>query len=306
MAVLLPNALVATAQVGSPNPEHRRLLGTSPALMAPDPIAHFYTFGLGLGLGTLGAISWKFSQTWTGDFVTSQEGWFASDTYAGGADKIGHFYTDFVLVRALHEIYSRHHYQPQDALWYSVVAATIIRSAMEVADGFTSFKFSPQDLIANLAGTATSALLLSHPQWDEVFAFSWTYLPSREKLEGKVAWSSIDNDYNGSIYHLDIRLKGLRPWIGTLAKTNFDPYSIGLSYHTRGYDRPRDHKQRFIGVHMGLNIEELLRTHTGNDSLAYSSRPVLRYFKLPFTFGGLTYDLDHNRFGLRYGLNYFY
>lgn len=272
----------------------------------PDNIADFYVFGVGLGLGVGGAISWKYKETYTGKFTTLQEGWFGSDTYAGGADKLGHFYTDYLLVRVIYDIYSKHGYDGDAAIMRSVIASTTIRSIMEVADGYTSFKFSPEDLVANLAGSLTSGLLLQHPTIDEAFGMSWTYLPSQEKLDGKVDWFSIDNDYNGSIYHLDARLKGVRRLFNLGNNNCLDPYTLSLSYATRGYDRARDYKQRILGLTLGLNAAEFVERSINSDSIWRPSAAVLKYFKLPFSFGGLTYDLDHHRLGFRFGLNYFY
>ena len=283
----------------------RSYAAEEPAI-GPDPMADVYVFGLGLGLGVGGAVSWKYQENYTGKFTVLHEGWFGPDTYAGGADKIGHFYTDFVLVRAVNQIYLKHGYGEDAAIWRSFLASTAIRTLMEVADGYTTFKYSPEDLIANIAGGLSSAVLLKYPALDDALGFSWTYLPSREKLEGKVDWPSIDNDYNGSIYHFDMRLKGLRSLLGISGIEAFDLYNVSLSYMTRGYDRERALKQRILGLTIGLNLPELLTPDAGTDSELGLAAGVLKYFKVPFSFGGLTYDLDHQRYGFRFGLNYFY
>ncbi len=275
------------------------------AALAPDPMAHFYVFGVGLGLGVGGAISWKYRQTWTGEFTTLNEGWFGKDTYAGGADKCGHFYTDFVLVRALHEIYGSYGYSESDSLVNAVIGSMAIRTAMEVADGYTTFKFSPQDLAANTMGTLTSAYLLAHPTLDRLLSVSWTYLPSQEKLDGKVDWAQVDNDYNGSMYHLNVHLKEAARLVGTESSA-VDLYTVGLSYETRGYDRERDYKQRIVGLNLGLSLEELTLRHMDPGKGTNALKSLVHYYKVPFTFGGITYDLDHQKYGIRFGLNYFY
>jgi hypothetical protein len=276
------------------------------SVLQPDWMAHFYVFGLGLGLGVGGAVSWKYVQTWTGEFVTTNEGWFSKDTYAGGADKLGHFYTDFILMRGLHEIYVRHGYGEGAAILNALLGTATIRTVMEVADGYTTFKFSPQDLASNLLGAISSAVLLAHPKIDEIISVSWTYLPSREKLDGKVDWVSVDNDYNGSVYHLDIRLKGLFAALADAPTRVFDPYSVDLSYYTRGYDRQRETKHRMLGLNLSINLEEVIASHADPAGTTYQMKAFFRYFKVPFTFGGLVYDVDHKKLGFRYGLNFFY
>lgn len=277
----------------------------SPTSDTADPTAHWYVFGVGLGLGVGGAVSWKFINTWTGEFTTIKEGYFGADTYAGGADKLGHFYTDFVLVRALNSIYEDHGYSKDDALWNGAWASFTIRTVMEVADGFTTFKFSREDLIANTAGTLVSTYLLAHPALDQIFSFSWSYMPSQEKLDGKVDWSSIDNDYNGSIYHFDVRWKGLARLVVD-RPTALDFYTTSISYETRGYDKERPNKQRIVGLSFGVNLEEVIDQYAASDSWLQKAKPVVRYYKVPYTFGGPTYDLDNKKYGFRFGLNYFY
>ncbi|MBM4250647.1 MAG: DUF2279 domain-containing protein [Deltaproteobacteria bacterium] len=275
-------------------------------LHQPDHIADLYVFGLGLGLGVGGAISWKYQENYTGKFTVLREGWFGPDTYAGGADKIGHAYTDYVLLRVIDQIYEDHGFDPKTALLRAFVATTAIRSLMEVADGYTTFKYAPEDLIANVVGALVSASLLKYPAVDEAFGFSWTYLPSREKLDGKVDWPSIDNDYNGSVYHLDARLKGVRRLFNITNSETLDRYILSLNYMTRGYDRERPLKQRIIGLSLGMNASEILDATINKDGSMRVASSLLRYFKLPFTFGGLTYDLDQHKYGVRFGLNYFY
>ena len=174
---------------------------------------------------------------------------------------------------------------------------------MEVADGFTTFKFSMEDLIANSAGSVVSTALLASGL-DSILGFSWTYAPSTEKLEGKVDAASIDNDYNGSIYHIDVKLKGLREALLPKQSSQLDHYNVGVSYFTRGYDRERPSKHRYVGLTVGANLDQILAANGAADWA--KTRAVVRYFKLPYTFCGLYYDLDNNKTGFRYGLNYFY
>jgi hypothetical protein len=75
---------------------------------------------------------------------------------------------------------------------------------------------------------------------------------------------------------------------------------------TRGYDRQRDLKQRILGLNVGLNLAEMLTGDGSRDSDIGIGAAVLKYFKVPFSFGGVMYDLDHHRYGVRFGLNYFY
>ena len=155
-----------------------------PPNLAPDATAHLYTFGLGVGLSAAGSVTWKFATKWTGKFRVIDEGWFGTGTYAGGADKLGHMYTDFVLGRGFYKIYRAHNYSKGEAIWYSFVAGSTTRTLMEVADGFTTFEFSYGDLLFNMLGASSNALLLLDDQVAETFYMSWSYLPSEEVYKG--------------------------------------------------------------------------------------------------------------------------
>ncbi len=302
-SVVTTVALLLSLQVSTAFGDQLPVPAETAAVGSPEGIAHFYVFGLGLGLGVGGAMSWKFHRTWTGKFERIHEGWFGKDTYAGGSDKIGHFYTDYLLVRAYNDIYTSHNFSRRDALLYSFLGSMTTRTVMEVADGFTTFKFSMEDLIANSAGSVVSTALLASGL-DSILGFSWTYAPSTEKLDGKVDAASIDNDYNGSIYHMDVKIKGLRQALAPGHGSQLDHYNVGVSYFTRGYDKERPSKHRYVGLTVGANLDEILAS---NDAAEWSkTRALVRYFKLPYTFCGLYYDLDHHQTGFRYGLNYFY
>ena len=81
---------------------------------------------------------------------------------------------------------------------------------------------------------------------------------------------------------------------------------VSLSYFTRGYDVERDFKQRVVGINLGLNIPEIINNKLSPSSFRDASSVITRYYKLPLTFFGLAYDLDHENYIFKYGLNYFY
>jgi hypothetical protein len=103
---------------------------------------------------------------------------------------------------------------------------------------------------------------------------------------------------------MDVRLGGLRKAIAPKSSPQIDYYNIGISYFTRGYDKERPSKHRFLGVTLGANLDEILSKSSAKDWK--KTRTLVRYFKMPYTFCGLYYDLDEHKTGFRYGLNFFY
>ena len=268
--------------------------------------AHFYVFGVWASLLFAGSISWKFYQSWTGKFQRLDEGFFGKDTYAGGSDKLGHAYTDFILIRVFNKIYLDEGFHEDDAITNSLIAGIVSRTVMEVADGFTKFKFSAEDVYANISGALLSAILLKYPKFDEIFGFSWSYLPSTEALQGERDWYSIDNDYNGSVFHLDIRLKGIYDFLGYPTDSFQKNTLFSLSYFTRGYNKIRPLKQRVIGFNIGGNIPELIFHNFEKNKFTKNIRTFATYYKIPFTYFGLNYDMDHDKFMIKGGLNFHY
>lgn len=269
-----------------------------PDLKSPDPTAHWYSFGLGLGLSAMGSVTWKFVTKWTGSFDTIDEGWFGKGTYAGGADKLGHMYTDFVLGRGLYKLYRAHHYTKRDAIFYSFVAGATTRSIMEVADGFTTYEFSVGDLIFNMAGATSNALLLMDDALADTFYMSWSYLPSKEIYQGYQDPLDFSTDYSGMVFGLNAEIEGVRRLMGATRPTFWDDTYVGVNYFTRYFRQPEyNRRERYIGLSIGLSLDkELPDDHWG--------RPVLKFVKLPYTFAGVAYSLDRSNLEAKWGLNY--
>ena len=69
-------------------------------LSKPNPKAHYYSMAIQGAIILGGAYFWNYSERWTGEFGIENEGWFGKESYNGGADKLGHTYTWFLLTVA--------------------------------------------------------------------------------------------------------------------------------------------------------------------------------------------------------------
>jgi hypothetical protein len=268
--------------------------------LMPDPTAHWYSFGLGVGVSAAGSVTWKFYNKWTGEFRTIDEGWFGRGTYAGGADKLGHMYTDFVLGRGFYKIYRAHNYSKADAIKYAFAAGVTTRTIMEVADGFTTFEFSAGDLTFNLLGAASNALLLLDDDIAETFYLSWSYMPSNEVYSGYHDPFDFSTDYSGMVFGLNADTAGVRKLLGAHEKSAWDDTFFGFNYYTRNFRQPDDSKrERFVGASLGFTLDRFITP-------GHWSRPVLKYVKLPYTFAGLAYSIDRTNVEAKWGLNYLF
>ena len=125
-------------------------------------------------------VGWGVSQWGYGDedFHTDKEGWFGKDTSNGGSDKLGHFYTNYLITRILSPLYENWGYSNKDAAFYASLSTVFFSGLlMEVGDGFSEHGFSKEDLLVDILGAATGYLLATQPSLAEKIDFRVEYNP---------------------------------------------------------------------------------------------------------------------------------
>ena len=185
-----------------------------------------------------------------GGFKTTNEGWFGSDTDFGGADKIGHVYSNYAGVRLLTPIFESAGNSRDVSVSLAAWSTLGIYTAVEVVDGFSRrWKFSPQDAIANATGAVLGVVLEIHPELDAIFDFRVDYRRSPDA-------SNFDpfGDYSGQKYLFVIKADGFAP----LRENRFLRYlEVAAGYGTRGYDTGGErHRDAYFGL--SLNLARLL------------------------------------------------
>ncbi len=264
-----------------------------PPKHTPDKRAHYYSLAIQGGILIAGAIFWNYSDRWTGEFSIENEGWFREDSYNGGADKLGHAYTWSILTRVLIYNYERHGFSRKASAFWGVTIPLFNGVIVELLDGYTDYNASVEDILFNLLGSGLAAFLYLHPYLDETFHLDWSYLPSsdyKNKIKG-----DFTTDYAGQMFTLEMNLKGMKKMIGVQKPNPLDFFQIGLSYYTRGYSGELNTlKQRTAGVTIGVNLQELF--HQNN-----LARPLVKYYKIPFSFLGWFRDLNSGSVGLKNG-----
>src|SRR5262245_42486538 len=85
-------------------------------------------------------------------FHFTEEGFFAQNTYAGGADKASHFVDYAILSKELKNVYQLLGYDRATSIWLGFGVAAAAGLMTEIGDGTTFFGFSYEDLVADTLG----------------------------------------------------------------------------------------------------------------------------------------------------------
>ncbi|MBI5610881.1 MAG: DUF2279 domain-containing protein [Deltaproteobacteria bacterium] len=215
------------------------------------------TFWSAVGLWTY--FAWYGNQT-KAPFAFSHEGWFGGDTYAGGADKLGHMFGSYVAVRATAQELQRGGVSSGASAALASIGALAFFVGIEVKDGYhRSFGFSGGDMVADLVGIGLANLFLLNPRVDELLDLRMQYWPSRE-YRSRLLRGDIDTleDYTGMEFGLWLHL-------GSLALVKQRPHfevlryvDLGIGYATDNFKpTPTDPdairvRRPYLGV--GLNV----------------------------------------------------
>ncbi len=231
-------------------------------------------------VGWYGATHW-WSDGLTGNFRTTSEGWFGRDTYAGGADKMGHLFFGYAGTRLMARGFESLGNSPDDALRLGAATTFGTLVAIEVVDGFSKkWRFSYEDAIMNAAGTALGVFFERSPRLDGLLDFRLMYRPTR----------SFDpvGDYSGQTYLLVAKAAG----VPALNRSGMRYLELAVGYGSRGFDEPSPaQRQRCAYFGISLNLSEIL-----NDTLfredrgsraARTSRTALEFFQVPGTAAAL-------------------
>lgn len=203
------------------------------------------------GITYLGVKEWEWGSS---EFKFNDEGWFGMDTGSGGADKLGHAYSSYVMAEFLTNSMLDKGYSVESSAEYSSYYSWGLMLYVEVFDGYSDdHGFSYEDLISNTAGIGLSYLKNVYPEIGNKFDYRIEYKPS----DGMEGFHPV-TDYSGMKYMAVIKPAGFE----SLKNTPLKYFDFQLGYYTRGFDendRPyTDYRttETFIGI--SLNLDELL------------------------------------------------
>lgn len=247
--------------------------------------------GASLLVGAYGAQKW-WEDGFTGEFRTSNEGWFGSDTAYGGQDKLGHAFFSYVGTRLMTRAFEAVGNEPAGAVSLGAWSTLGIMTAVEVLDGYSrNYKFSSEDAIMNVVGAAAGYLLERNPALDRLLDFRLLYEPSPEvKQAGNY---DMAGDYSGQTYLLLAKASGV-PALREHPVLRY--FELAVGYGTRGYESaPGQERSRHAYFGISLNLSEVLRQTAYRGATARS--PVQRTSEFFFEFiqvPGTTALADHS------------
>lgn len=225
------------------------------------------TLGIMIGNSLAVALYGK-NKWWQGGFEsrlrTANEGWFGQDTYAGGADKLGHLYMNYVSTRLFARAFAWAGNEPEQSVRLAALLALSTFTAVEVLDGFSkNWSFSKEDVIMNAAGVGTALLLERNPALDRALDLRFLYRSSREGGKGFDPFG----DYSGQTYLLVVKGSGI-PALRNHPLLRYVELAVG--YGTRGYSNSAavgsDQRSRNVYAGVSLNLSELLNGTVFRDS----------------------------------------
>ncbi len=232
--------------------------------------------GLTGGILYLGLKEWNWGSS---SFKFNDEGWFGINTGSGGADKLGHLYSTYIMDEFLtNRLYYKTGNLNDAALKGAIFSGTLML-LVEAFDGVSSdHGFSYEDLIMNGTGIGISYLKNTIPEL-------------RDKLDLRVEYhrSKADKghpitDYTGYNYSAVLKLGGFKQ----LKTTPLKYFELQLGYYAKGFkkaDKPYFKQKRtelYAGI--GLDLSEALfkplKKHTDSEWLDYTDT-FFRYYQLP-------------------------
>ncbi|MGZ8321476.1 MAG: DUF2279 domain-containing protein [Telluria sp.] len=209
--------------------------------------------GNSLGVALYGSRKW-WDDGLRSTFRTTNEGWFAQDTFSGGADKLGHFYFNYASARLFVHAFRWAGNDERSSRALAALLTLGTFTAVEVVDGFSKrWRFSTQDALMNVAGVGAALLFENNPRLDELVDLRFMYSPSREAGEGADPFG----DYSGQTYLVALKGSGV-PSLKRHPVLRYLELSVG--YGTRGYLAAPVSAQptRNLYVGVSLNLSALL------------------------------------------------
>lgn len=229
---------------------------------------------LGAGVITLwGMLEWDYFSTAP---HCQSEGWFGKETESGGADKLGHAYSTYVVSHGLAALYQSWGFSKKEAALFGSSTSFALMGYLELGDAYSRYGFSPEDMVANGIGALVGYLLFENDTLAEKIDFRWEYGFDPNQTD-------IFTDYENSKYLLAVKLNGFEATQRTLLRN----LELHFGYYTRNFDSNDADNERNIYFGIGLNLSDILFRHSWK-----KTGTVLRYLQLPYTYVDVSHGLD--------------
>ena len=269
---------------------------------APDSATHvpeeFWTRGKIASAGALGGVyagltvwayfAWYHNKPRNLYFKTNGDGLFGVNTYAGGSDKLGHFWSNHIVSRGTTEMLMAGGWKPLPASAIASGLSIAFFGFVEVKDGYY-YEFSMGDMAANVGGAALSALLINYPKIDRMIDFRIDYWPTAEYRDGFMDGDvNFAEDYSGQTYLLAGHLDGIpglteSRWVRWARFVDVVAGFQSINYKPEPFDEDAIESQHlFVGA--AVNMQALLGELYGEREQRGRSSPGHRLGHFVFEF----------------------
>lgn len=227
------------------------------------------------GLVAYGFAAWDWGSS---PFTTADEGWFGADTKYGGADKLGHAFTGYLVSELLADRYEAWGFPADKATLLGVGSSVVFTTVMELGDGISSeYGFSGEDLTMNFAG-ATFSLVRRHvPGLARLVDFRIEYFPSSQVTSGEDL--DITTDYDGMKHLLAFKAVGIPGLHETWARF----IEIHVGYYTRGFGDEGERDRRVLYGAVGINVGQVV-------TALWRRTKMFDYYQVPCTYLPLEHE----------------
>lgn len=224
-----------------------------------------------------GLLNWDYGQD---SFNFRNEHWFQRDTEDGGMDKLGHFWSSYALSHLLAAGYHRWGFTQSEANLYGAASSLGLQTAMEIADGFSNYGVSYEDLLMNAFGAGVGYLWGRYPNLKSKIDFRMEYIPGFDS-------DDLDpfTNYEQQKFLVAVKADGF----DLLRRPVIEYLELHAGYYARNYegysaiDRDDD-RQRHGFVGLGINVTKILKN--------FLDITVFDYIQLPYTSINLEYRFD--------------
>ena len=253
--------------------------------------------GTAVGLYTWTYFAWYKERATADHIIWNTEGWFGPDTYAAGADKLGHFWVNYAMNRLISHVLEEGGWTPLQSTLIATGGTMGFFTFIEIKDGLhPHYGFSWIDMAFNAGGNLAALGMIMVPEIDRMFDLKVAYIPSkiyRRRLAERGAVNA-GEDYTGQIYQLTYHLGSLpslrhaSPW----HPLRF--VDVAFGYRARNYlpePPPETHRYQEYMLCLGLDMQHVFdllwdryenpRTHAHGAARFFQEVLAIPYTTLP-------------------------
>lgn len=211
---------------------------------------------------------------------------FSPSAFAGGVDKLGHTWGNYVMTRGTTAVLVAGGWPRVPSSLVAFGLTEVAYLLIEIQDGMAPYGFGKTDLAANLIGGGLAVLLDNVPAVDRLFDFRLEYWPSRQ-YRRQLRDGNVDGaqDYTGQSYLVALHLGALPG----LASRDWGYWSrfidVAVGFEAKHYyPGPADFAPRqTLYAGLAVNMQGVLSALLPDSKGRRIGRGLFEAYSLPYT-----------------------